>query len=109
MVYLDVFLCCCSGQIHIVTDEHDESDEDYAIQTHELPKITVPPNTSRIDVSDGCYEERCLGNVLESFRNLGFGLGQSQDIRESLSDEDGQSSSIITVVDVSLALIDTFE
>lgn len=42
---------CYSGQLHIISSDHDDSDEEYATNS-QPPRITSLPNTSRLDV---CY------------------------------------------------------
>ncbi|XP_015585842.1 DDB1- and CUL4-associated factor 11 isoform X2 [Cephus cinctus] len=40
-----------SGQVHIVSSDHEDSDEEYAANS-QPPRITSPPNTSRLDRSE---------------------------------------------------------
>lgn len=39
----------CSGQLNIISSDHDDSDEEYAANS-QPPRITSVPNTSRLDV-----------------------------------------------------------
>lgn len=41
-----------SGQVHIISEEHDDSDE---YSTARPPRVASRPNTSRLDVSVNIY------------------------------------------------------
>ncbi|CAL7943970.1 unnamed protein product [Xylocopa violacea] len=50
-LYNSLLLCTFHGQLHILSSDHDDSDEEYAANS-QPPRITSLPNTSRLDKSE---------------------------------------------------------
>ncbi|XP_076170804.1 DDB1- and CUL4-associated factor 11 [Ptiloglossa arizonensis] len=60
-----------SGQLHIISSDHDDSDEEYAANS-QPPRITSLPNTSRLDKSEISFATKLASGFISNIdkRNL---------------------------------------